>query len=92
MSDQKYAESRPDALHPEEPFFFLRGQDILAPFALQGYAALLRAAAAGAHGLGPLPGELTARSAHLIQQAEEVEHRAAQMVAWQARQHTKLPD
>lgn len=91
MAEQKYAESRPDALHPDEPFFFLRGQDVLAPFALQGYAALLRAAAAGdqdvAHrvqGAGRFP--------ILREQAEEVERIAAQMVAWQAEHHVKLPD
>ena len=33
-----------------------------------------------------------ARRDHLNHMAENAEQRAAQMVAWQARQHTKLPD
>ena len=68
------------------------------PFAVMVYAQLLRAAAAGAN--RPAPSGATvaecrehfARRDHLNHMAENAEQRAAQMVAWQARQHTKLPD
>ena len=81
----KYEDGLPD-LRPGEPFFFLRAQDVLAPFAVLAYAAQLRAAAAGAVSMGAIP------PTHLHDMADNAEQRAAQMLAWQAAHHTKLPD
>lgn len=93
----KYEDGLPD-LRPGEPFFFLRAQDVLAPFAVLAYAQLLRAAAAGANTLAPKDATVEecrahfARRDHLNAMAQNAEQRAAQMLAWQAVHHTKLPD
>lgn len=84
-----------DRLHPEEPWFTLRAQDILAPLAVQQYANFLRAAAAGLRlGDGVLTAEDQAVVERLQQQAHDAEGEAADMVLWQS-QHpdlVKLPD
>jgi hypothetical protein len=93
----KYGDLRDGApLAPDEPYFVLRGQDVLAPHAVQVYAALLRAAAAGAqelddrdHGVPVMERQLCH---DLREQAEDAERIAAQMVVWQARNRVKLPD
>lgn len=95
----KYEDGLPD-LRPGEPFFFLRAQDVLAPFAVLAYAQLLRAAVAGhASGARSMAGQPTdpdevilERTNELRELAENAEQRAAQMLAWQAAHHTKLPD
>ena len=76
-----------DRLHPDEPWFTLRGQDLLAPHALMHYASLLRAVA---YGRVIYSGE----SQRLQQQAEQVEDIAAWMVQFQADhpELRKLPD
>lgn len=76
----------PPPLTPDEPFFFLRGQDALAPYAVAGYAALLRAAAAGLRTCDPHAGR------DLAEQADECDRIAASMLAWQAANRGKLPD
>jgi hypothetical protein len=94
----KYREL-PD-LKPGEPCFILRGQDVLAPLAVQTYAGMLRSAAAGARcqidtGLYPVEriramNELASR---LVRSAEECDAIASQMIAWQAQTMAgKLPD
>lgn len=76
--------------HPGEPVFVLRGQDVLAPLAVQAYAGALRAAAAGAL-LGTLDAEDDLRR-RLLESARECDEIAARMVAWQAGHGGKLPD
>lgn len=82
-----------DSLHPDEPWFTLRGQDLLAPHALATYAALLRATAHGVvEGSG---GDLRQVSRErLLAQASQVDDIAAWMIAFQADhpELTKLPD
>jgi hypothetical protein len=80
VAENKYEAARPDALGPDEPFFFLRAQDALAPFAVQAYANLMHASG------------VAAQDAQLVMQAGEVHRIAAQMLAWQARNATKMPD
>ncbi len=78
----------PEPREGEEPFFLLRGQDALAPFAVQTYAALLRSAAAGSEStIHHLP-----TTAGLREQAADAERIAARMIAWQAEHGHKLPD
>lgn len=91
MSEFKYEDGLPD-LRPGEPFFFLRAQDVLAPFAVMAYAAQLRAAAAGANAVGARNPASDRRAEGLREMADNAEQRAAQMLAWQAAHHTKLPD
>jgi hypothetical protein len=78
-----------DRLHPDEPFFTLRGQDIVAPYAVQAYAALVRSAAAGAN-LTSGPESAAWLRAH----ADEADRIAAEMIGWQAThpEYAKLPD
>jgi hypothetical protein len=79
-----------DRLHPEEPWFTLRGQDLLAPHAVEAYASLLRATAAGLRHRS----EDRERFEDLLEQANEASRVASEMVSWQA-QHpdiAKLPD
>ena len=92
----KYEDGLPD-LRPGEPFFFLRAQDVLAPFAVLAYAAQLRAAAAGVDAAARVSAihrdrDGAAGALHLREMADNAEQRAAQMLAWQASHHTKLPD
>lgn len=92
----KYHDLDDVELHVGEPAFVLRAQDALAPYALQSYASLLRAAAAGEDDsfepTAPEPGEGSAKATALRTQANEVDRRAAQMLAWQAAHVVKLPD
>lgn len=72
----------------EEPYFLIRGKDVLAPAAVESYANLLRAAAAGA---------VEAPSGHqdeLISMAQDVSNLAAEIIAWQAANpdRVQLPD
>lgn len=67
-------------LHLDEPFFFLRAQDQLAPYAVQAYANLL-------HVSGVASGD-----ERLVLQSGTVHRIAAQMIAWQAHNPTKMPD
>lgn len=76
------------ALAPDEPYFWFRGRDVLAPHALQSYAQLQRAAAAGLEAAGAQP----ERVADMRMSAAEVESVAAQMLAWQASHGARLPD
>lgn len=82
-------------LHPDEPWFTLRGKDLLAPFAVQQYAVLCRVAAAGLrHGDDVFTGNDRKRHDQLIEQAEEAEQAATDMMVFQS-QHpeiTRLPD
>lgn len=86
--ESKYSDSPPE-LKPGEPWFFLRGQDKLAPPAVSFYAALLRAAAS----VFALVGR-KAKADHLRSMAKECENIAAEMIAWQAAhpEFAKLPD
>ncbi len=79
-------------LHVGEPFFILRAQDALAPHTLTNYAALLRAAAAGASANGDPEHAQRSIALELREQAADVEQRAALMLAWQAENHVGLPD
>jgi hypothetical protein len=84
-----------DRLHPEEPWFTLRAQDILAPLAVQQYANFLRAAAAGLrHGDDVFTGRDVSRANALQEHAQDAEAVAAEMVLWQTQHpdHVKLPD
>jgi hypothetical protein len=82
-------------LHPDEPWFTLRGKDLLAPYTVQSYANLCRVAAAGLrHGDSVFTGPDKAKHDELIAQAEEAEQAATDMMVFQA-QHpelAKLPD
>lgn len=73
-------------LLPDEPWLVLRGQDALAPHAVAGYAALLRAAAAGlAAAHEPTENWRTEDPVGDLREiAEEAERIAARMIAWQA--------
>ncbi len=55
-----------EKLHPGEPFFFIRAQDIYAPAAVMSYASLLRAS-------GDHPGALAVRNVvdHMLEWQEE---------------------
>jgi hypothetical protein len=76
-------------LAPDEPYFWLRGRDVLAPAALAGYSNLCRAAAHGLEAQGAEREEVAALRIF----AAEVESVAAQMIAWQATHGTaRLPD
>lgn len=82
-------------LHPDEPWFTLRGKDVLAPFAVAEYANLCRVAAAGLrHGDSVYTGPDERKHRELIEQAREAEETAADMVRFQAEhpELTKLPD
>lgn len=82
-------------LHPDEPWFTLRGKDLLAPFAVQAYANSCRVAAAGLrHGDAVFTGPDRARHTELINQAIEAEAVAAKMLQFQAEhpEITRLPD
>jgi hypothetical protein len=84
-----------DRLHPEEPWFTLRGQDILAPLAVTAYANLLRAAAGGLrHGDHVFTGDDKEVVERLREHAQEAEAIAAEMILWQSRNPgtVKLPD
>jgi hypothetical protein len=85
-----------------EPVFLLRGQDVLAPVAIEMYANLLRAAAAGfdrgeEEDWGALlpDGRVDGTNEnHLRDMAAQVSSFAAGMIAWQASNpdRVKLPD
>ena len=82
-------------LHPNEPWFTLRGQDLLAPLAIQSYATHLRAAAAGLEfGDRTLTGDDRKVVEGLKAQAQEAEDAVSQMLVWQAQNPdtVKLPD
>lgn len=82
-------------LHLDEPYFVLRGQDLLTPYAIMGYAALLRATAAGMTRSSHRSfGRVDTSALTLRAQAKEVEEFAAATLAWQAANpdKTKLPD
>lgn len=82
-------------LREEEPWFTLRAQDVLAPYAVVAYANLLRAAAGGLrHGDQVLVSQDLATVKRLTDHAAEAEAVAAEMVAWQAKNpdFVKLPD
>jgi hypothetical protein len=79
-------------LRPGEPFFLLRAQDALAPFALENYAALVRAAASGVGFGNPLDVYEEAAVERLRRHSDEVHAIAARMLAWQAENRVKLPD
>lgn len=89
-----------EKLHPDEPWFTLRAQDLLAPYALQAYASLLHAAAFAARPKrddGATVAELReahARSDQLRADAHEVDQLASAMLVWQADhpELRKLPD
>jgi hypothetical protein len=67
----------------DEPLFLIRGQDILGPSAVDGYAQLLESAALLAD---------EDMSKRLMGQAIEVRNISASMVAWQAEHGSKIPD
>jgi hypothetical protein len=79
-------------IHPDEPYFWFRGQDALAPPALQAYANACRAAATALADVGGDDAEERARELRTF--AADVDHVAAEMVAWQSAhpELTKLPD
>lgn len=83
-------------LPAEEPVFLLRGQDILAPIAIELYANLLRAAAVGAASVARSAGvggkTVNDRIALLRDMAEQAGNVAATMIAWQAERGARLPD
>jgi len=84
-----------DRLHPEEPWFTLRAQDILAPHAVMAYAALLRAAAGGLrHGDAVFTGHDRTVVERLMEHAQDAEAEAADMILWQSQNPdlVKLPD
>jgi len=74
-------------LRPDEPWFTLRGQDILAPYAVLSYGNLLLAASSGPG----LDGEIRRQ---LRKASREVNLGAAEMLAWQSDNpnYTHLPD
>jgi hypothetical protein len=74
-------------MHPTEVFFWLRGQDVLAPPALQAYANACRSAAAALVELGTP--EAVVRAGELREFATDVSHVAAEMIQWQA-EHPEL--
>lgn len=86
MADSKYGRivAERKALTPDEPLFLLRAQDVFAPATVDGYAALLRAAAA-------MGGRDSDTLEHMATDAENV---AAGMRVWQAEnaERVKLPD
>ncbi len=94
----KYGDVSEIELHIGEPAFVLRAQDALAPYALQAYAALLRAAAAGAKPNMPEGATVEqmrdgySRRDALLDQAQDVEARASLMLRWQSENHVRLPD
>lgn len=77
-------------LHPTEPWFTLRAQDALAPYAVQSYATLLRAAGMGARQTDP--DHVT--QAIMSGVANDVHLAAAEMLHWQIEHPdlVKLPD
>ena len=82
-----------DRLHPDEPWFTMRGQDMLAPYAVQEYASLVRtAAAAGA--IYDEEGRQEFSVADLRRHADEADKVAAEMIGWQSSHpdYVKLPD
>lgn len=82
-------------LHPDEPWFTLRGKDVLAPFAVQAYANLCRVAAAGLrHGDDVFTGNDRRRYEELIRQAADAEAVAADMILFQSTRTdlVRLPD
>jgi len=83
MADDKYGDIDPRTkLHEDEPYFFLRAQDVMAPAAVDAYAGLLEVAGR----TGAMPGGL--------REAERVRAYAARMRGWQAMNSdkVKLPD
>lgn len=78
----------------DEPIFVLRGKDLLAPAAIEGYANLLRAASAGVYGGADNAPEGDWWGDQLRRMAQEVSNVAAEMIAWQATNpdRVKLPD
>lgn len=85
-------------LFPDEPYFILRGRDVLAPWAVEAYAALLRAAAAGANRPAPAGATVEETRTHFERRDElhamavDAHQRAAQMLAYQVERGSKLPD
>jgi hypothetical protein len=70
--------------HEDEPIFVLRGQDLLAPRAVEAYANLVRAAAIGEAADG------THETDDLERLAAECDNIA--MLLWQSSNTAKLPD
>ena len=85
----------------DEPVFVLRGKDVLAPTAVEGYSALLVAAREGwaagqvhsddAKSMGPIVDGVIEEFDRMI---DEVRGAAAEMLAWQAENPDKvrIPD
>jgi hypothetical protein len=79
----------------DEPVFILRGKDALAPAAIENYAQLLRAAAAGMESLLDATSgwnNLISPSEHLLEMADDCSNVAAEMIAWQSANGARLPD
>lgn len=82
-------------LHPDEPWFTLRGQDILAPIVVSMYANVVRAAASGLrHGDGAFTSADRAVFERLMAHALDADGAAADMVVFQSEHPdlVKLPD
>lgn len=79
--------------HEDEPVFVLRGKDLLAPAAVEMYANLLRAAAAGVY-RGADYGAVAAEGDQMLSMAQDVSNTAASMIVWQAENpgRVRLPD
>lgn len=85
-TDGKYGDNDPRLkLHPEEPYFFLRAQDALAPAAVEAYAGLLEVAARA---------NRAGQAAMLHESSQRVMEFAQRMRGWQATHAdlVKLPD
>jgi len=88
VTESKYGEivaSRKE-LPPDEPLFLLRGQDLIAPSAIDSYASHVRAVVTGVTD--------ASRAQRLTAVADECESVAAAMRVWQADNpdRTKYPD
>ena len=83
----KYSGTDPRTkLRSGEPYFFLRAQDVLAPAAVEAYAALLEAASAAT--------PISPTGVDLAKSARDVRQFADRMRKWQSsnRSVVKLPD
>lgn len=80
--------------HEDEPVFVLRGKDLLAPAAVEMYANLLRAAAAGVYGGADGVSVGDEWGDQLRSMAQDVSNTAASMIVWQAENpgRVRLPD
>lgn len=100
FGEGKYAGKNPlMELREGEPYFFIRGQDALAPAAIEAYAGLLEGAATAllltADRGGEVPTEMQERILALQQGATDVRTFSANVAKWQngaGRQYLKLPD